>query len=73
MKTKILILTILAGILCVAGCEMTPQDRLAWQNYWQSVNQQQKAYQQQRMYDAQYNYYTRPYKVDGVLYVPASP
>jgi len=29
--------------------------------------------QQQRLYDAQYNYYTRPYKVGDVLYVPARP
>lgn len=27
-------------------------------------------FQQQRMYDAQYDYYTRPYEVGGVIHVP---
>lgn len=70
---KILILTTLCGILFLTGCEMTPQDRMAWQKFWQGFNQQQQMYQQQRMYDAQYNYYTRPYKVGDVLYIPPTP
>ena len=39
----------------------------SWQNFWNNYNQQ---YQQQKMYDAQYNYYTRPYKQGGITYIP---
>jgi len=68
---KTLVLMILAVLILAAGCEMTPQDKVAWQQFWQSFSQQQQFYQQQRMYDAQYNYYTRPYEVGNVLYIPS--
>ena len=67
---KLVILIISLGILSIAGCEMTPQDRMAWQNFWQGFSQQYHMQQQQNMYNAQYNYYTRPYQVGGVIYVP---
>jgi len=63
---KILILTILCVIL--AGCG--PEQQMALQNLSQSFSQIQQQEQQQKMYDAQYNYYTRPYEDGNVTIHP---
>ena len=55
--------------LFFAGCTpMTPEQQRA---FWYNFNNQMTAAEQQRMRQAQYNYYTRPYKVGNVTYVPA--
>ncbi len=35
-----------------------------WQNFWQN-------YQNQRLRDAQLDYYSRPYELGGVIYIPS--
>ena len=68
---KSLVLIILVVLLFTAGCgPMTPQQQSAWQSAFQGMSQGIQQMNQQKMYDAQYNYYTRPYRVDGILYVP---
>jgi len=59
-------------ILTISGCgPMTPQQQTAWQSAFQGMSQGLQQMNQQKMYDAQYNYYTRPYKVGDVTYIPS--
>lgn len=67
---KIIVLLILAGIL--SGCSL--EQKAAWDRFWQQDDtetlQLYHYLQQQQMYNAQYDYYTRPYEVGGVIHVP---
>jgi len=68
---KILVLIILILISGTSCGEMTYEQRVAWSNFFQEFSHQQQRYEEQRLRQAQYNYYTRPYKVgDGPTIYP---
>ena len=70
MRKLILIPAIL--VLILAGCgPVSPQEQAARQAAMQGVFQGMQQMNQQKMYDAQYNYYTRPYKEGNITYIPA--
>lgn len=70
MKKTLTFLILVGLILVISGC-VNQQDQWAWQRALQNFSRQYQATQQQNMYDAQYNYYTRPYEMGGVTYIPA--
>ena len=72
MKKILFTIVSMVAIAVLSGCgTMTPQEQAALQNAFRSMNAAIQQQQQQRMYEAQYNYYTRPYELDGVLYIPS--
>ena len=69
MKRLIIILLLVSG--CGSMESWTPEERAAYfRGLSRTMQQNLETIKRQRMYDAQMEYYTRPYEMNGVIYLP---